>query len=164
MADISRVSDISIDNINALGGVAKSSIGLFGGLTVPAGGGFYPTTIDYSCRINDDDNANLTWTPGSSGNRQKWSISMWLKRGNLGIRTPFFNGNQDWFEFYSDDTMWLTLANASYRLKTNQVFRDPSSWFHFLMVLDTTQATDTNRWKVYINGSEINQFLLIPVF
>jgi hypothetical protein len=36
--------------------------------------------------------------------------------------------------------------------KTNALFRDPSAWYHIIVALDMTQATSTNRLKVYING------------
>jgi hypothetical protein len=36
--------------------------------------------------------------------------------------------------------------------KTNALFRDPSAWYHIVVALDMTQATSTNRLKVYING------------
>ena len=29
---------------------------------------------------------------------------------------------------------------------------DNAAWYHFLVSLDTTQATEANRFKVYING------------
>jgi hypothetical protein len=35
---------------------------------------------------------------------------------------------------------------------SNAVFRDPSAWYHLVVAIDTTQATDTNRVKIYING------------
>jgi hypothetical protein len=38
---------------------------------------------------------------------------------------------------------------------TTQVFRDPSAWYHFVLAIDTTQATASNRIKIYVNGSQI---------
>jgi hypothetical protein len=35
---------------------------------------------------------------------------------------------------------------------TTAVFRDTSAWYHVVVAVDTTQATDTNRVKVYINN------------
>jgi len=31
-------------------------------------------------------------------------------------------------------------------------FRDPSAWYHIVFAVDTTQATDSNRAKLYVNG------------
>jgi hypothetical protein len=35
---------------------------------------------------------------------------------------------------------------------SSAVFRDPAAWYHVVLVFDTTQATDTNRMKLYVNG------------
>ena len=41
------------------------------------------------------------------------------------------------------------------RIETTQVFRDVSAWYHLVIAIDTTQATSTNRVKLYLNGSQI---------
>lgn len=43
-------------------------------------------------------------------------------------------------------------------LVTTQVFRDPSAWYHIVLAVDTTQATASNRAKIYVNGSQITSF------
>ena len=40
-----------------------------------------------SCRFNRGDSPFLSKTPGSAGNRDRWSYSCWLKRGLLGTVT-----------------------------------------------------------------------------
>ena len=37
-------------------------------------------------------------------------------------------------------------------LITTQVFRDFSSWYHIVAVLDTTQATAANRFILYVKS------------
>ena len=39
-----------------------------------------------------------------------------------------------------------------------QNFRDPSAWYHAVVAVDTTQGTNTNRVKLYVNG-ELNKQL-----
>jgi hypothetical protein len=39
-----------------------------------------------------------------------------------------------------------------YFRNTSAVFRDYSAWYHFVVAFDSTQATDTNRIKIYVNG------------
>jgi hypothetical protein len=34
--------------------------------------------------------------------------------------------------------------------------RDTSAWYHFVVAVDTTQATATNRVKVWINGESVS--------
>jgi hypothetical protein len=58
-------------------------------------------------------------------------------------------------EIESDQIYWYDYLSSSYRydIRTTQVLRDPSAWYHIMCVLDTTQATSSNRNKIYINGS-----------
>ena len=44
------------------------------------------------------------------------------------------------------------------RLRTDQVFRDTSSWYHFVVAVDTTQSTASNRVKFYVNGAQVTDF------
>ncbi len=37
-------------------------------------------------------------------------------------------------------------------VSTAALFRDPSAWYHIIVAMDTTQATSTDRVKVYVNG------------
>jgi hypothetical protein len=34
-----------------------------------------------------------------------------------------------------------------------------SAWYHIVVAVDTTQATDTNRVKIYVNGTQVTSFL-----
>jgi hypothetical protein len=124
------------------------------------GGGFYPTTIDQSLRFNDNDSAYLSWTPASAGNRKTWTWSGWVKRGNLVNGGMLFSAgssttNTTHFYFrennYLDLVVRLSGANVT-RLITNAVFRDPSAWYHVVLSVDTTQATASDRYKIYVNG------------
>jgi hypothetical protein len=46
---------------------------------------------------------------------------------------------------------------TNYRI-TNQVFRDISAWYHIVVAFDTTQATASDRIKIYSNGAQITSF------
>jgi hypothetical protein len=65
-------------------------------------------------------------------------------------------------EVGSGDTVtWAFNSSGSSwdaELITTQVFRDPSAWYHFLCVADTTQATASNRLKLYVNGTQVTTF------
>jgi hypothetical protein len=43
-------------------------------------------------------------------------------------------------------------------LTTNKLFRDTSAWYHIVVGIDTTQATEANRVKVYVNGVQETSF------
>ena len=38
---------------------------------------------------------------------------------------------------------------------TNALFRDATAFGHFVVAIDTTQSTDTNRVKLYVNGVQV---------
>ena len=122
-----------------------------------------PFKIEESLRFRASASANLTRTPASAGNRRIYTWSGWVKRGTL--TTP----GQTLFDAYSgvDDRTHLQFDNNQLRffnnvgasiiteLRSTQVFRDPAAWYHVLVAVDTTQATASNRAKLYVNGSQI---------
>ena len=120
-------------------------------------------TVSRSLRFNDNDSAYLARTPSSASNRKTWSLSFWFKRGNLGIAQDLFctagSNDSTFFDarIQTNDTITLGLY-TSYVLQTTQVFRDVSAWYHMVVVLDSTQATASNRLKWYINGNQITSF------
>ena len=122
--------------------------------------GFYPKTIEGSLRFNDDDSAYLSWTPDSAGNRKTWTWSGWVKRGNLGGNKVLFaagvsgdTSTHDSLRFnVNDNLQFLTQAATGTLVETSAAFRDPSAWYHVVLAHDSTQATSTNRVKIYVNG------------
>jgi hypothetical protein len=120
--------------------------------------------IERSLRFNSADSAYLSRTPASAGNRKTWTWSGWVKRSALGTDQGLFarsdsSGNtHTGFMFVSDNTFRLFSDNSIVDLITSQVFRDVSSWYHIVVALDTTQATASNRAKIYVNGSQITAF------
>ena len=92
------------------------------------------------------------------------SFSFWIKRTGLGtnaggIIKVYDDANTGaYIGFKDDDTFFVEETNsggtAIVNLITNAVFRDTSAWYHFLVAYDTAQGTDTNRVKLYINGTQ----------
>jgi hypothetical protein len=90
------------------------------------------------------------------------TVSLWTKRGDLGRAQGLFvvyehngQGYQTiWFN--SDDTLQLAyeISGTEYQVKTDAKFRDHSAWYHVVAMTDTTQGTDSNRMKIYVNGTE----------
>jgi hypothetical protein len=120
--------------------------------------------INNSLRFRSSASAYLNRTPGTASNRKTWTWSGWVKRGTLGTdQTLFSTGpvgvGQTWNQYYIDTNNKLTVINfisgsVSFGRQTNAVYRDPSAWYHVVIRFDTTQATDTNRLKFYVNGVE----------
>jgi hypothetical protein len=115
-----------------------------------------------SLRFNDDDSAYLSWTPTSAGNRKTWTWSAWVKRGNITKSALFTSWTTSGFfmEFSAAHDLDVYDYSGSYQwqLKTNQVFRDVSSWYHIVLSFDSTQATAADRVKIYVNGEEVTSF------
>ena len=125
-----------------------------------ASGGY---NITNSLRFNSGSSDDLSRTISTASDRQKFTISTWVKRGSLSVRQQFIGAYTDannyfYIEFSADNTMYLADSTSSalgYDLTTTQVFRDPSAWYHIILAVDTTQATNTNRLKLYVNGSQL---------
>ena len=119
-----------------------------------------------SLRFRSSASAYLNRTPTSDSNRKTWTWSGWVKRGALGdgiIQELFCAGLVSGTNFHTricllDNTLYfVNYPNGTPlgNLVSAQVFRDYSSWYHFVVAVDTTQATDSNRVKMYVNGSQI---------
>ena len=120
--------------------------------------------VEGGFRFNDGDNQKLAQTFSSAGNRKTWTWSAWIKRGVLGTRQTIFSqsattDNNQWVEvrFETGDTIAVSRYSQGI-FTTSQVFRDPGAWFHMVLAFDTTQGTDTNRVKLYINGSQVTAY------
>ena len=106
----------------------------------------------------------FNYTVSTTGNRNTGTISMWIKRTEVGVLHYIFEmGGTDndtdrlHCRFNSSDTLNLATGATNFRI-TNRVFRDTSAWYHLVVAVDTTQATASNRIKIYINGVEETSF------
>jgi hypothetical protein len=129
-----------------------------------AGAGGYE--IERSLRFNSADSAYLNRTPGSAGNRKTWTWAGWVKKsGNASFQTLFANAvgstNTTYFVLSlgrsADDPIYVSIWDVNL-LVTTQVFRDPSAWYHIVLAFDATQGTNSNKLKLYVNGSEVTTF------
>jgi hypothetical protein len=131
-----------------------------------AAGGAYE--VSRSLRFNGSiDNSYLSRTPASAGNRKTFTFAVWVKRSVLGgsneqtifseaqstgndprATIRFATGNAIEIGFNPTGSAWSFLTSTA-------VYRDLSAWLHLVVSVDTTQATASNRTKVYINGSQI---------
>ena len=108
----------------------------------------------------------LTRTVASASNRRTWTFSAWCKRSGLGDYGTFLvsfsdANNQGVIRFMNDDTLdvYDYVSGAfNWRLQTNRLFRDTSAWYHIVVAVDTTQATASDRVKIYVNGVQETSF------
>ena len=130
--------------------------------------GLWPVAPDVpqkSLRFNSPDNASLTRTPATASNRKTWTWSGWLKRSKLGSRTILFTGGVAGtnlsIEFTASNEISVYQYSSSafqFQLVSTMLFRDVSAWYNVVVSFDTTQATSTNRTKVWINGTQVTSF------
>ena len=121
-------------------------------------------TISNSVMFARADTPKLARTPSSNGNRKTYTISYWYKPSNLGTRRAVFSSDtsgSDYFYWEFDASNKIDLAQYSgpaLRLQTNRTFENTGRFYHFLLAVDTTQSTASNRLKLYVDGDQITSF------
>jgi len=137
------------------------------------GGDFYPYTIDNSARFASSSD-KLTRTNSGSGST-KGCFSMWVKRSKLNETQPQLIGTGFGEFYFTDSTMgggtyypdaigYYEYFSSSYQgegtssinsSSAYSVFRDVSAWYHVFLVWDTTLATATDRYQIWINNQRV---------
>jgi hypothetical protein len=105
-------------------------------------------------------------TPSATGTEETWTWSFWVKRATLGTLQVLFQigadkNNCDQFYFNTDDQLQyqhLDSGSNTDDLETTQVFRDASAWYHIILVADTTNAVESERIRIYVNGERVTNF------
>ena len=103
----------------------------------------------------------LSKTPASSGNRKTFTISFWLKRSDLNnpIYALYASGGSGVY-FDSSNRLEYFEYSGGYiaQLTTNYQFKDLSSWYHVVITYNSTEATASDRIKIWINGVQQTSF------
>ena len=125
-------------------------------------GSFYSQTIDQSLRGNEADSAYLSRTPSSASNRKTYTISAWIKPSlevaTFSILGAGSSGSAYYIFGMEGDDLYFEETSSGGALRANRKLRDPSAWYHLVASVDTTQATDSNRLKLYVNGVRETSF------
>lgn len=140
------------------------------------GGGYNPLApvfpVQRSVRLRSSAGGYFARTPAAAGNQKTWTWSCWLKSSKNGANQLLLNTAVSGSSFglmalsastwrNANDTIHFEsyVANvAQFAFETTPVYRDPSSWYHLVFVVDTTQATASNRVKIYVNGVQVTAF------
>ena len=127
---------------------------LIGGANSAAETGF---EVANSCRFNGD--AYLHKQLGTATNNKLCTVSLWVKPQVSDTRNTFISGGingdnyqkfrtaNDSFSFYGNHS-----GSNNLHLEANRKLRDPSAFYHVVMAFDSTQASSSNRIKIYVNG------------
>jgi len=142
-------------------------------------------SIDQSIRFNDDDNPVLYKSISSTSSSTTNTISMWVKRSNLGnsdsgsgsdaYGQALFQSGRTASNFMelkfggttagalgtAEDALSLvnvTGDSINMKINTTAVFRDVSAWYHIVAIFDTTNAISSERLRLYVNGVRQTNF------
>ena len=125
---------------------------------------FYDFSLEQSLRFEDGDSAYLSRTPASAGNRKTWTLSFWVKFSTIKTQTLFATRTNTTpfgeIRFESDGGFFFYgySVGYQYRFDSSAVYRDTSAWYNFVFLMDTTQSTQANRTKIYVNGTQLTAF------
>ena len=131
-------------------------------------GGDLAYTIDQSIRFNKSASASMSRTFGTPTDRNKFTYAFWMKAcsesngycletnvaGTSGTNFSgmVFNGGS--FQFFD-----YTGGSANIDVRTtftsgNGKFRDYTGWYHAMFVFDSDEGTDSDRLKLFVNGTQ----------
>ena len=121
--------------------------------------------VDNSLKFEPDNSEYLKWTNistyATSARKKTFSFSVWFKISELGVqRTIWSTAANGYLLLQADGELkWQQSYNSSVKvLQTNRVLRDTSAWYNVIVAVDTTQSTEANRQRIYINGVEETSF------
>ncbi len=106
----------------------------------------------------------LNRTQSSATSDKIGTFSAWIKGMMQDETNSIFSGHTDSsnrIALYWGTRLQIYGAisgSQSVYLQTTQVLRDVNAWYHIVVAWDTTQATASNRFKIYINGEQVTAF------
>ena len=128
--------------------------------------------IDNSVRFSEGaSGGKLTFTQGTPTGNKAFTYSFWFK-GKTDMAG--INDNMD-FTFLDaaatdNDFISMSRLNGKFQfaliggtgsggyLTTTEEFRDPASWYHMVIAVNTEESVAANRMKMYKNGVQITAF------
>jgi len=104
----------------------------------------------------------LQRTPSVVGNRKTFTLSTWIKRTGISNQQYIFYGGSGsgaesgLYLSNSDEIQYLEYSGGfTVNILSSNKYRDVGAFYHIVLKVDTTQATASDRVKIYVNGSEI---------
>ena len=129
--------------------------------TIQASSGGLLYQILKSLRFRSAAGAYLGKTFSAPTGYLKYTLSFWVKRGGIGsslIGMIMSAGpdasNYDIIYFNGDSlSKAIVLGGVVYaQASTSALFRDPSAWYHVVVVFDSNNATANDRTIIYVNS------------
>ena len=143
----------------------------FGATKLLSASGGKAYEIEQSVVLDEGDSALLYRTPSSEGNRKTWTFSCWFKRTKHDssdaasgyfylFASSIYGGNETFIRLQGDHLQVSGYDGGSYDFSyySNFLLRDVAAWYHIVVICDTTESTETDRVKVYLNGSQVTDW------
>ena len=121
-----------------------------------------------SLRFNSGSSDYLTKTVSSGDDMTAFTFSFWVKRSTLGttqriISSDHTDSKDMYIRFESNDQFGMyhrrtDSENVISGFQTAAVFKDTSAWYHFVINMDSTESTEADRIKMYVNGTRVTTF------
>jgi hypothetical protein len=125
--------------------------------------------VDNSLRFNDGSADSLSIDMGTSSSRRIWTLSTWIKLSrdtnddSMNIVGTGASDDQNHIGFDGSGSVGNTRialrhfdgTSSDVHIQSNMRLNDQSAWYHVVYSVDTTQGTDTNRVKIYVNGTQV---------
>ena len=146
-------SSLGETELRDLAGVASGAISI---------SNFYGASSSYevenSLKVQANSGNEWFYRSGpTAGNKKTFTFSFWIKRTQLtGYQAdPYLmsQGTNARFHFAGDTLRFMFDGNST-EMEAAGKLKDVSAWYHIVLAVDTTQATNTNRVKMYVNGED----------
>ena len=118
--------------------------------------------IDNSVKTEATNNEWFYRSSPTQGNRQTFTFSFWHKRSQITNypADPYLMSQGSNARFHitgnTNPTLRFMFDGNSTELESSPRIRDTAAWYHIVLAVDTTQATASNRVKLYLNGEQIS--------
>jgi hypothetical protein len=125
---------------------------------------FYTHQIANSCRFDRGSSHYLSRTIQAGGDLDKWTMSFWVKltasagfgSNQYHILTSLDNSSGAYdaimFDVNSSSQLYYQISNKYFT--GNHTIRDPSAWYHVVIVFDSENGTAAHRKRVWFNNVE----------
>ena len=106
----------------------------------------------------------LTHTPNSTGNRRTWTMSVWFKISanteSMNIMGCGGSSDQNHIQVETDEVTVRHYNGSAndIRLNSTRKIRDNNAWYHLVVRMDTTQSTEADRLRIYLNEEQLTDF------
>ena len=111
----------------------------------------------------------LQRNPTNTGNPKVHTWSGWVKQNKVNTTSSnniwyvASGGNSEWRIYITNQANlyvndYTPSSQTVMALQTERFLRDHGSWFHLLVSVDTTNSTEAERMRIYIDGVRVTEF------